>query len=124
MQKPHELHLSSFSSTTLVDFSLCFLLLVDFLQCTLHSQLPTQFYESQAASCKHSHGQIDAVGPLKRVTTSIFKTNKSCHRSKQKLILIFWSKCFKNLKNQHRIYKKNWIDFLYLKNINLMILSF
>jgi len=76
MQKPHELHLSSFSSTTLVDFSLCFLLLVDFLQCTLHSQLPTQFYESQAASCKHSHGQIDAVGPLKRVTTSIFKTNK------------------------------------------------
>jgi hypothetical protein len=57
-------------------FVLASLLLIDFLQCMYHSRLPELFSESQAASCKHSQGQMAALGFLKRVTERIFKHGK------------------------------------------------
>ncbi len=50
------------------DTVLCYWSILSSVRIMIHSRLPENFSESQAASSKHSHGQSPAVGYLRRVT--------------------------------------------------------
>ncbi len=86
--------LFSFSSLQLVDFCLCFSAIGWFIQGMYHSHLIEKYSGSQAASCKHSQGQIVSTQyrPLKRIIGLLknFQTQKWFHRSKQKLLFRFF----------------------------------